>query len=300
VGTNFSGMKIGIYDVDSKIPNLALMKISAWHKAQGDNVEHYMPLAHHMFDRVYASKIFDFSDGGYLRDDMIMGGTGIDIGIMLPDEIEDIEPDYTFYGYKHNIGFLMRGCRFKCGFCVVPRKEGGPRSVKTIENIWTQRSSNFIVLLDNDFFGNPDWSDRIEEILAHDLRINFSQGLNIRIISERQAQALALVKFRNLKNNHRQVTFAWDKIEDEKVIKRGFDRCVDAGIKPYEMQFYVLIGFNTTEKEDLHRVEMIKNWGADPYVMPFNKKDKRQMRFARWVNHRAVFNTVNWTEYNAA
>ena len=87
--------------------------------------------------------------------------------------------------------------------------------------------------MDNDFFGNPEWKDRIEEIKELDLRVNFSQGLNIRIISERQAQALASVKFRNINNTSSQVTFAWDQIKDEKVIKRGYQRVVDAGIKPY-------------------------------------------------------------------
>ena len=160
--------------------------------------------------------------------------------------------------------------------------------------------SNFLILLDNDFFGNSNWKDCIDEMLDKKIKVNFSQGLNIRIISEKQAHALASVNFTNMHNTKKQVTFAWDNIEDEKTILRGFKRCVEAGIKPYQMQFYVLIGFDSTEEEDLHRVLTIKNLGADPYVMPFNKKDIYQKRFARWVNHRAVFNTINWTEYNAA
>jgi hypothetical protein len=135
-------MKIGIYDVDSKIPNLALMRISAFHKAKGDEVEHYIPLLHETYDQVYASKIFDFSDGSYLRDDMILGGTGIDLKTELDPEIDAFDPDYSLYDYPHSIGFAMRGCRFKCGFCVVPRKEGKAHSVSSIEQIWTQRSSN--------------------------------------------------------------------------------------------------------------------------------------------------------------
>ena len=112
-------MKIGLLDVDSKIPNLALMKISAWHKLMGDEVEHYMPLAHSLYDKVYASKIFNFSSGADLQDDMIVGGTGIDLKISLPNEIEEMDPDYSFYNYPHNIGFAQRGCRFNCSFCVV-------------------------------------------------------------------------------------------------------------------------------------------------------------------------------------
>ena len=290
-------MKIGIYDVDSKIPNLALMRISAFHKAKGDEVDHYIPLLHETYDQVYASKIFDFSDGSYLRDDMILGGTGIDLKTELDPEIDAFDPDYSLYDYPHSIGFAMRGCRFKCGFCVVPRKEGKAHSVSSIEQIWTQRSSNFLMLLDNDFFGNPNWKECIEEINRLKLRVNFSQGLNIRIISEKQAEALASVDFRDKSNNMPRVTFAWDNIDDEKTIMRGFKRITDAGIKPWQMQFYVLIGYNSNHDENMHRVTKIRSLGADPYVMPFDKKDLYQSRFARWVNHRATFKSVEWEDF---
>lgn len=294
-------MEIGLYDVDSKIPNLALMRISAWHKNLGDNTELYMPLLHEKYHRVYASSIFDFSDKSYIQKDMVIGGTGVDLTTVLPSEIDEMDPDYDLYGYEHNIGFSMRGCRFKCSFCVVPRKEGKAHSKSTIRQLLTNKTkSNFLMLLDNDFFGNPYWQDCIDEMKELKLRVNFNQGLNIRIISERQAQALASVQFRNMSFSHSQVTFAWDQIKDERTILRGFHRCVDAGIKPHQMQFYVLIGYDSTEEQDLHRVMTIKSLGADPYVMPFNKKNKRQMRFARWCNHRAIFNTVEWKDYKKA
>ena len=290
-------MKIAVLDVDSKIPNLALMKISSWHKKQGHEVEHYLPLAHHLYDKIYASKIFDFSDGSDIQPDMITGGTGIDLKISLPSEIEEMDPDYILYNYPHNIGFAQRGCRFSCSFCVVPQKEGKPKSSNTIAELWTQRDSDFLMLLDNDFFGNPEWSDRIEEIKEYNLKVNFSQGLNIRIISDRQAQALASVNFRNSHNTSKQVTFAWDQINDEKVIKRGFQRVVDAGIKPYQMQFFVLIGYDTTPEEDMHRVMMLHGWGCDPYVMPYDKSDPYQKRFKRWVNHRATLKACSFEDY---
>ena len=290
-------MKVAVLDVDSKIPNLALMKISQWHKLNGDDVEHYMPLARHLYDKIYASKIFNFSDGSDIQEDMITGGTGIDLKISLPPKMDTMTPDYSLYNYPHNIGFTQRGCRFKCEFCVVPQKEGKPWSANTIDELWTQRDSKFLILLDNDFFGNPDWEERIEEMKEYDLRVNFSQGLNIRIISERQAQALASVNFRNINDNSKQVTFAWDQIKDERVIKRGFKRVTDAGIKPYQMQFYVLIGFDTTPEEDLHRVMMLKDWGCDPYAMPYDKSDPYQKKFVRWVNRRAVFHSCTWEEY---
>lgn len=291
---------IALYDVDSKIPNLALMKISAYHKAMGDEVVSYDPLWKSTYDKIYASTIFKFSDKSLLEPDIMeIGGTGWDIQKKLPDEIEAMSPDYSFYDYPHNIGFTMRGCRFRCKFCVVPQKEGKHNTPMTISDIWQQRDSNFIMLLDNDFFGNPDWRDRIDEMVSNKLRISFSQGLNIRLIDEEQANALASVDYRSMKNKHKVVHFAWDQFGPgtEKVIMRGMKYCFDAGIKPYHMAFYVLIGFNTTPEEDLYRVEKLKSFGCDPYVMPFNKQDRYQRNFARWVNHKATFKSVAWEDY---
>ena len=128
----------------------------------------------------------------------------------------------------------MRGCRFRCKFCVVPQKEGKPYEEHTINEIWQQRDSNFIVLLDNDFFGNPSWKKRIDEIKDHNLKVSFSQGLNIRIITDEQADALASVQFRNLSGKNKQVHFAWDQFGKgtEKLIDEGIARCIDAGIRP--------------------------------------------------------------------
>lgn len=298
-------MKIGLYDVDSKIPNLALMRLSAYHKERGDLVEWFMPLmdaAH--FDKVYASAVFkdqpddNLSDHSHLRpEQMEIGGSGWDLHKDLPLEIERTPPDYSLYGYKHNIGFAMRGCRFRCSFCDVPAKEGRPKAHNTIAELWTQRTSNFLVLLDNDFFGNPEWRERIAEIRAFDLKVCFSQGLNIRIITEEQCAALASVRFWNLHMNRRQVYFAWDRFQDESLIDAGIQRVLSAGVKSWQVAFFILIGFDTTPEQDHYRVMKIKGYGCDPYAMPYRKNDPYQKRFARWVNHRAIFNSVPWEEY---
>lgn len=291
-------MKIGIYDVDSTIPNLALMRLSRFHKENGDNVEMYNPLWLDTYDKIYASTVFNFSDKSLLIPErMEIGGTGFSIKKNLPQEVEDCVPDYTIYGYKHSLGFTMRGCRFVCKFCVVPEKEGRPKSNNTIQEIWTNKKSNFLVLLDNDFFGNPEWQDRIKEIKDYNLKVNFSQGLNIRIITEDQAKALASVNFSTISGKTKSVHFAWDRLKDERLIDDGIERCIKAGIKPYQMSFYVLIGFDSTPEEDYHRVMKLKNYGCDPYVMPYNKKDHYQKSFARWVNHKAIFNSVKWKDY---
>lgn len=291
-------MRVALYDVDSKIPNLALMKLSAHHKARGDAVTPYLPLFKDDYDKVYASKIFNFSDGTFLdKETMEIGGTGYDLLKTLPQEIEDLQPDYSFYNYPHNIGFTMRGCRLACSFCVVPQKEGKPKPYNTIEEIWRQRDSRFIMLLDNDFFGNPLWKDRIEEIREFRLKVNFSQGLNIRNIKEDQAEAVASVNFTNANRSKKQVYFAWDDPRHEKLIHKGIKRMVDAGIKTRQMAFYVLIGYHSTEEEDLYRVEMLRSYGCDPYVMPYDKFNDYQKKFTRWVNHKAIFKSVSWSDY---
>lgn len=291
-------MKIALYDVDSRIPNLALMKISEYYKQQGHTVERFEPLWMDSYDKIFASTVFSFSDKTLLdKERMEIGGTGWSIEKNLPPEIETMQPDYTFYNYPHSIGFTMRGCRFNCKFCVVPKKEGKPKPFNTVEEIWTNRKSDFIVLLDNDFFGNPQWRERIDEIKRHNLKVNFSQGLNIRIITDEECKALASINFRNISNTSKMVHFAWDRFNDEKLIDAGIARVLNAGIKPYQMTFYVLIGFDTTEEQDLYRVNKLKQLGCNPFVMPFNRSDYYQKRFARWVNHKAIFKSVSWKEY---
>jgi hypothetical protein len=295
---------IGIFDVDSKIPNLALMKLSAYHKERGDNVQHFLPVMDKdHFDKIYASTIFcdDDSDRQYLDPErMEIGGSGWDLKKNLPPEIEALQPDYSLYDYPHSMGFTMRGCRFVCKFCIVPEKEGRPKSNNTINEIWTNRGSDFVMLLDNDFFGNPEWRERIAEIRHHNLRVNFNQGLNIRIITEEQAKALASVRFRNPKGNKPMVHFAWDRFNDEKLIDAGIERVKAAGIKPYQMTFYVLIGFDTTPEQDYYRVMKLRKIGCNPFVMPYDKKNIYQQRFTRWVNHKAIFKSVEWADYSTA
>ncbi len=289
-------MNVGLYDVDSKIPNLALMKLSAWHKARGDDVEMYDPATE--YDKVYASKVFNYTPAPFLEPWMEAGGTGSGSTAELDPEIEDLQPDYALYGYQHSIGFTSRGCRFCCKFCVVPQKEGRPRGQHTIAEIWTQRDSRFLVLLDNDFFGGPSWAERIQEILDLDLLVSFSQGLNIRIITDEQAVALAKVKFRNIKGTKKQVHFAWDKIRDERLVLAGIERVVAAGISPHQMAFYVLVGFDTTPEQDMRRITMLRDLGCDPYVMPYDREDPYQKKLSRWVNAKPIFKTVAWEDYH--
>lgn len=292
-------MKVALYDVDSKIPNLALMKLARHHGERSDDVAWFEPLWAGQYDKIYASKIFDYSDGSQLDPaQMEIGGTGWDKRKALPAEIEALQPDYTLYGYPHNIGFTMRGCRFRCKFCVVPEKEGQPYANNTIEEIWQQRDSDFVILLDNDFFGNPEWAARIAEMRKHDLKVSFSQGLNIRIITDEQAAALASVNFCNLSGNKKQVHFAWDQWGNgtERLVEQGFERVTAAGVKPHQMAFFVLVGWNTTEEQDLYRIDKLHGMGCDVYVMPYDRKDPYQMALQRWNNGHA-WRSVSWRDY---
>lgn len=298
-------MKIALYDVDSTIPNLALMKLSTFHKEQGHSVVPFVPIMNAAnFDKIYASTVFkdspddDLSDHSYLRPEtMEIGGSGWNLEKWLPPEVHRAVPDYSLYGYEHSIGFTARGCRFKCKFCDVPAKEGKPKHENTIDEIWVQRDSEFVVLLDNDFFGGPFWQDRIAEISRYDLKVCFSQGLNIRLITDEQCAALASVRFTNLHRNRSQVYFAWDRFQDEKLIDAGIQRVLAAGIKAWQMAFFVLIGFDTTPEQDLYRVMKLQKLGCDPFAMPHKHNDPYQKRFARWVNQRAIFNSVKWEDY---
>ena len=295
--------KIGIYQVDGKIPNLALMKVCGYHESIGDEVSVYDGILFaEQYDIIYASKLFGFTPMPQIPDNMIIGGTGIDFYNKLPSEIENATPSYSLYpNCNYHLGFSMKGCRFNCKFCCVPKKEGRPYNYNSIDEILINpNGGNRLMLLDNDFFGGENWKGNLERIIELKLKVCFVQGLNIRIITDEQAQLLSKCDYRNSKFNKKYLTFAWDKFRDEKLIINGIERCVKAGIPTKNMQFFVLIGFDTTPEQDMHRVEMLRSLGAMPYVMPYNKDDKYQKAFTRWVNHRAIFNSVKWKDYKYA
>lgn len=293
-------MKVGLVKVDGKLPNLALMQICAYHEQLGHDVEWFKgSLFAYEYDKVYASKIFQFSRMPQLPPDAIIGGTGIDFANTLPAEIAECEPSYTLEpDCNYHIGFSMKGCRFRCKFCCVPQKEGRPRVNSSIDGLLKNPiGGNRLMLLDNDFFALPEWKTNLERIIELDLRVCFVQGLNIRIITDEQARLLAQCRFQSANFNHHIVTFAWDRWRDEQLIYNGIDRCYRAGIAPEQMQFFVLIGFDTSPEEDMARVKYLSSLGCLPYVMPYNRSDPYQQKFARWVNHRAIFKTVSWEDY---
>ena len=193
-------MRIGLIDVDGhSFPNLALMKLSAWHKSKGDQVEWYYPLTSGHMDKVYMSKVFTFTpDYWYYidADEIEKGGTGYkDYTKVLPEEIEHIKPDYSIYPqYDFAVGFLTRGCIRKCKWCVVPRKEGNIRPHDTWQNI-KREDSDKIVFLDNNVLASDHGLSQIEELTHTNIHVDFNQGLDARLITDDIAKMLAKVKW---------------------------------------------------------------------------------------------------------
>lgn len=293
-------MKIGVIQLDGKIPNLAIMKIAGYHESNAHVVEWYKGnLFAQEYDKIYCSKLFSFTTLPDLPSGTMIGGTGIDFYNRLPKEIEDATPSYSLFPKcDYHLGFSMKGCRFACKFCCVPKKEGKPYNYNAIDEILINpNGGNRLMLLDNDFFGGEKWKDNLQRIIELKLKACFVQGLNIRIITQEQAELLAQCNYTNSKFNQKYLTFAWDRYNDHKLVEKGIQTCNDAGIPCKHMQFFVLIGFDTSHEQNLERVMSLKEKGCMPFVMPYNKSDKYQKSFARWVNHRATFKTVSWEEY---
>lgn len=293
-------MNIAVSQLDGKHPNLAIMKIIGYHESIGDNVEFYPgEIFSTLYHKIYFSKIFSFTDTPQMPPNAVIGGTGIDFKNRLPKEIEDATPSYSLFPEcNYHLGFSMKGCRFACKFCCVPQKEGRPYNYNSIDEILINpNGGNRLMLLDNDFFGGENWKNNLLRIIELKLKVCFVQGLNIRIITKEQAELLAQCKYVNSKFNQKYLTFAWDKFKDRKLIDKGIKICNDAGIPTRHMQFFVLIGFDTTPDQDLERVMYLKELGAMPFAMPYNKSDKYQKRFTRWVNHRATFKSTSFENY---
>lgn len=301
-------MKILLLHLDGKLPNIALMRLAAHHKALGDDVTlrcaptvvAVEPEFGDTFDRVYASAIFERTRPVAerllaARPDAIIGGTGWNIARTLEDVgVTTKAQDYSIYPrFKPSIGFSQRGCRLACDFCVVPRKEGKVREEQNIAGIWRgEGHPREILLLDNDFFGVLGWRARVDELRAGGFKVCFSQGINARMISDEAAAAIASVDYRDDSFKVRRIYTAWDSQKDETVLFRGLDRLKAAGVKPDHVMVYMLIGWasgETHEDRDYRRRTLLA-WGARPYPMPFTRTPEL-LGFQRWTiggYHKAI------------
>jgi len=307
--TAFS-MNVRLTQIDGALPNLALMKLSHWHKSKGDTVtltRHIEPdLFEPTYDRVYGSAIFKFSQDRLDRfvqqwPNAVIGGTGTTEKHTVEDLIGEQYEHYDYAGYDvdYSLGFTQRGCRLKCKFCVVPEKEGKPRSVNTIADIW--RGAPYpkkLHILDNDFFGNPEWRERIAEIRDGKFKVCLSQGINVRLINDESAAALATIQYRDTKFQERRLYTAWDNVGDEKVFFRGVDMLENAGIPPKHLMAYMLIGYDKAETWERlwHRFDKMVERGIKPYPMVYDRSRKDLTAFQRWVIM-GLYRIIPWDEY---
>lgn len=284
-------MKIGLIDVDGhNFPNLALMKISAWHKARGDSVEWWNGFF--QYDRVYKAKVFDFSEdeNTVIRaKEIIKGGTGYGLAGNLPDDIEHITPDYSLYRIKNRAyGFLTRGCPRNCAFCIVTQKEGN-RSHKVADLTEWWNGQHYIELLDPNILACPEWEDLFGQLAESGAVINYSQGLDVRLMTEEKAAAIARTRYNG-------IHFAWDRMEDEMSVKRGLDFFREHSEKrfsgsKYAATVYVLVNFDTSPEEDKERIYWLRDNGFDPFVMVYDRAHapKETKRLANWCNRKVIF-----------
>lgn len=309
-------MKVGLIDVDGhNYPNLPLMKLSAWHKSQGDSVEWYKGFVTGHCDRVYMSKVFSFTPDYKFHidaDEIIKGGSGYCISLVdgkevydkskdieLPYEIEHIYPDYSLYSEQTKdtaYGFLTRGCPRGCSFCHVEAKEGRcSYKVADLSEFW--RGQKNIVIMDPNLIACKECKDLLQQLIDSKSWIDINQGIDIRMITEEKAEMIKQLKIKN-------IHFAWDRYEDKNIIVPKFKLFKDITNFDYrQLTVFVLTNFDTTFEQDLDRIYTLRELGYYPYVMVYNKEfttmnDKcRQLQ--RWCNNRKLYNVVpRFEDYN--
>lgn len=301
---------IGLIDVDGKLPNLALMKISNFYKSAGEQVEFVQ--AGKRYEKIFVSCLFTWNKPQVEKILKVyphaeVGGTGWDIHKELPTEIEACSPDYELYKVSDilprimggiatkeskikkaetivnaGMGFTSRGCVRNCGFCFVPPKEGAFKQVANIGELLNPKS-NVLILMDNNLTADPDVIDKLHEIRDRGLIVDITQGIDVRLLTPEIAQALSEVK------HLRSVHYAWDLVEclnDLKIMK-GIN-LLSRYVKVWKHMCFILTGYNTTFEQDMYRYRMLTGMGVTPYVMPYNKEypTKKHHCFAAWVNSR--------------
>lgn len=311
-------MMVLLVQLDGKIPNLALMKCSTYYRAKGLEVQlqlieprakaYIPPAGIPAGTPVVASMIFEktrpLAEGLKTAfPQAVIGGSGWDLNLKLPDiGIYTEEQDYSIYPeWTQSIGFSQRGCRLKCGFCIVPKMEGKVSDVSGIQEIWRGDPwPRHLVLLDNDFFGQESWPQKIEAIRDGKFKVNFNQGINARFLTDETAAAIGSVDYRDVNMRDRQIYTAWDNRKDEGRLFRGLELLKKHGVKPSHMTVYILCGYwpwsDLSDWE--YRRKQLRQFGARPYPMPFHRT-RESVGFQRWVCG-AYDKRVSWDDWVGA
>lgn len=279
------------------------MKLSAWHKQQGDHVEWYQPMFSGHMDKVYVSKVFSFSpDYEYYidADEVVKGGTGYAITMVdgkevydkskdkpLPYEIEHIYPDYSIYPELTKdtaYGFLTRGCPRNCSFCHVAPKEGRCSvKVANLSEFW--RGQKKVVLCDPNILACPDHIELLQQLVDSKAKVDFNQGVDIRLVNEQNIKLLEKIKLMS-------IHFAFDRYQDKNLIEPNLRMFKEkTRYERSKVMVYILVNFDTTLEQDMYRINLCRELNFQPYVMIYDKEhcDKIYKELARWVNNCFVF-----------
>ena len=312
-------MRVLLLQLDGKIPNLALMRLAGHHRGLGDTVvlRHVRnaevarrDLFPESWDRIYASAIFERTKpvckAVHERyPDAIIGGSGWDESITVEQHgvAPDQRPDYSDYqSFTASIGFTQRGCRLQCSFCKVPRMEGKNRPAATIRDIYRgEPFPRHLLLLDNDFFGQPAWRELLKEIRDGGFKVCFNQGFNVRLINDEQAEAIASVNYYDDQFKTRRLYCAWDNRRDEDRLFRNLDALKTHGVQPDNILVYMLVGYwrgSVLTDDDFYRHRKLREFGCRPYPMPY-ERTRELVGFQRWIVG-AYDKRIPWSRWVAA
>lgn len=304
-------MVIGLINVDGhNFPNIPLMKISAWHKQNGDHVEWYDAFKGLVdeYDKVYVSKVFSFTpdyEHPIYAKEVQRGGSGYCIKLVdgkevydkekdtpLPYEIEHIYPDYSiYYGKVDGIentayGRLTLGCPRGCKFCHTGVKDGlRSHKVADLSEFWNGQKN--IVLIDQNILACKDWKDLLQQLIDSKANVDFNGGLDARLVTKEKAEMLGKLKIKT-------IHFAYDRWQDKEFIEPKFRTIKEfTGWDRHKVQVYVLVNFDSTPEQDLERIYFLRSLDFSPYVMIYDKdhcpKGSFHRHLQRWVNNRILF-----------
>ena len=298
-------MIVGLHDAEKdyfkhgkNFPNLALMKISAWHKAQGDTVEWWVPVLH--YDRVYSSKVFDFTpDNPHLPDDTIRGGTGyrdLPMDQELPPKIDAMYPDYSIYpDCDYAIGYLTRGCPNHCRWCVVPRKEGQIRPYRQWQDI-IRHDTDKLILMDNNILACDYGVMQLESLIGSGYRIDLNQGMDARLVTDDIADILSRLKW------IRFIRFSCDQRSQIEPIRRAIELLGVYGVRPYRIFIYLLVTADIGDAAA--RVEALKGYKAINLYAQAERNERLgivpnegQLEFAQRYIYGGCYRSEMWKEY---